>query len=88
MLEPGIDHLLDTIKLRPPKIAHFVETRVHVSAQFCDTGIRVAKPLVGVSKPRIHIAHSGIIDQDAHQHCEHCRHGGHSERKDLGVAHL
>jgi hypothetical protein len=39
MLQPGVDDLLDPIKLGPPEIAHFVEApidviepRIHVAA--------------------------------------------------------
>ncbi len=37
---------------------------------------------------RIGVAESGVVDQDAHQHCEHIRHGGQSDGKDLAIVHL
>jgi hypothetical protein len=81
MLQSGVDHLLHAVKLGSPEVAHFVEaaidiveTRVYVSTQFADA--------------RISITQSRIVYEDARQDCEHIRHGGQSDGKDLAVVHL
>jgi hypothetical protein len=57
MFEPGIEHFLDPVQFRPPKIAHLVEpaihaveaalyigeTRIHVNAQLSNARVCIVE---------------------------------------------
>lgn len=81
MLEAGIQHFLDAMKLSAPKVAHLVETVLN----------RI-EATVYVRESRIHmdpqVTESRIIDEYAHQNGEHGRRGGQGDRHELRVAHL
>ena len=48
MLPPDVDYLLNPVKLRAPRIAHFVEAAIDVSAQFCDPRVHIPNARVRI----------------------------------------